>query len=175
MLVVFLALAALAVIVDHPWDERSPSKRRLVAFGGLAALAAVTRSQAVLLIIPLVIALALPRRGWRSTLAGSAVALVAMVVTIAPVTIRNAITMDAFIPISTNTGDDLCIGHNPSATGAFALSKECLAIKDFRGGHSEVQRDRDNTSKALHYAWAHPRREFELTVQRARFTYDGDY
>jgi hypothetical protein len=67
------------------------------------------------------------------------------------------------------------MGHNPGSTGAFALYEGCLGIKDFRGGGAEVQRDRDNTSKALHFAWSHPRRELDLSVKRIQYTYDGDY
>jgi 4-amino-4-deoxy-L-arabinose transferase-like glycosyltransferase len=174
-LFVFFELCAIAVLVDHPWAERAPSARRLVAFGVLTALAAMVRSQALLFLLVLPVAMLLARVGWRRALRGFAVALAAAAVTIAPLTIRNAVTMNAFIPISTNTGDDLCIGHNLGATGAFALYKDCVEIKSFAGGAAEVARDKRNTHTALKFAWEHPRREVELAWKRAYYTYDGDY
>jgi 4-amino-4-deoxy-L-arabinose transferase-like glycosyltransferase len=174
-LYVVLELAAIAVILDRPWDEDTPSWRRIAAFGVLTALTALVRPQAILLVVALAIGLVAARFGWRRGLAAAGVSLAVALVCIAPWTARNAVVMHAFIPISTNTGDDLCMGHNPQATGAFALYPGCLGIKDFRGGKSEVKRDRDNTHKALKFAWEHPRRELHLATQRIRYTYDGDY
>jgi 4-amino-4-deoxy-L-arabinose transferase-like glycosyltransferase len=174
-LFVFLELCAIAVIVDRPWEGSAPSVRRLIAFGVLTALAALVRSQFLIVLLALPLALLVARHGRRRALRAFGIALAAAVLTIAPLTIRNAITMDAFVPISTNTGDDLCIGHNPGATGAFALYPDCVAIKSFKGGSAEVRRDHENTRKALHFAWQHPRREVSLTWKRALYTYDGDY
>jgi 4-amino-4-deoxy-L-arabinose transferase-like glycosyltransferase len=174
-LFVFLELCAILVLVDRPWDGETPSTKRLIAFGVLTAVAALVRSQAVLFLLVLPIALLVARFGWRRALRAGAIALAAAAITIAPLTIRNAITMDAFVPISTNTGDDLCIGHNPGATGAFALYEDCVGIKTFKGGEGEIRRDRENTAKALKWAWEHPRREVELLWKRALYTYDGDY
>ncbi|MEA2449682.1 MAG: hypothetical protein QOG63_1614 [Thermoleophilaceae bacterium] len=174
-LFVFVELCAIAVLVDRPWDGSAPSVRRLIAFGALTALAALVRSQFLLVLLALPIAMLVARFGWRRALRSFAIALAAAAVTIAPVTVRNAIAMDALVPISTNTGDDLCIGHNPGATGAFALYPDCVGIKSFKGGSAEVRRDHANTHKALVFAWQHPRREAELTWKRALYTYDGDY
>jgi 4-amino-4-deoxy-L-arabinose transferase-like glycosyltransferase len=172
---VFLLLAAVAVLVDVPWSERALSTQRLVAFGVLVGLSALVRPQAVLLLPALALALLIARFGWRRALKAAAIALAAAVLTIAPWTVRNAITMDAFIPISSNTGDDLCIGHNPGANGAFGFYGDCLDVKGLKGGEREVERNRKNTRVALEYAWEHPRREAWLLTQRARYTYNGDY
>jgi hypothetical protein len=50
---------------------------------------------------------------WRRT----AIFVVAMVLTIAPWTIRNQTVMHNFIPISTNTSAIVWSGHNPKANG----------------------------------------------------------
>ena len=174
-LFVFAELVAIAVLVDVPWGPRGPSTRRLIAAGVLFGLAALVRPQAALFIVAFFLALLIARSGWRRALAAGAIVAVAAALTVMPWTIRNAITMDAFIPISTNGADDLCIGHNPAANGAFAFYPACLDIKGLKGGEREVQRERKNTREAINYAWSNPRRELWLTLQRARFTYNGDY
>jgi 4-amino-4-deoxy-L-arabinose transferase-like glycosyltransferase len=174
-LFVFVELCAIAILVDRPWNGGTPSARRVATFGAVTALAALVRPVAILFLVAFPLAMLLARLGWRRALRASAIAIAAAVLTIAPLTIRNAITMDAFIPISTNTGDDLCIGHTPGATGAFALHPNCVGIESFRGGGAEVRRYHDNTRKALDFAWSHPRTELELTWKRALYTYDGDY
>jgi 4-amino-4-deoxy-L-arabinose transferase-like glycosyltransferase len=174
-LFVFIELVAMAVLVDVPWGPRGPSTRRLLVVGVLIGLGALVRPQAALLIVAFALALLIARSGWRRALAAGAIVVVAAALTIVPWTVRNAITMNAFIPISTNGADDLCIGHNPGATGAFAFYGDCLDIKGLKGGEREVKRERKNTREALHYAWTNPRRELWLLGQKALYTYDGDY
>jgi hypothetical protein len=174
-LFVTLELAAIAVIVDRPWDGGWPSRRRLIAFGALSAAAIYVRPQAVLIIVAFGIGLAVARFGWRRALGATAVALATAALLIVPWTVRNAITMDAFVPISTNSGDDLCIGHNPAANGHFGFYPDCLDIKGLKGGEREIERDKKNVKVALDFMTSHPRREAWLLVQKAKYTYDGDY
>jgi 4-amino-4-deoxy-L-arabinose transferase-like glycosyltransferase len=68
-LFVAIELAAIAVVVERPWDAGTPSRRRLVAFGVLSALAALVRPQGLLLVVALAIGLAAARFGWRRSLA----------------------------------------------------------------------------------------------------------
>lgn len=173
-LFVFLILLALAVGTAVPWDQGSPSWRRLAAFGLLTGAAMLVRPQASLLLIALVVAMLLARFGWRRALAAGGVALAVALLTITPWTIRNAITMDAFIPISSNLGDDLCIGHNDGALGHFAFYEDCLTPGKIRGGEHEVERSREGTRVALDHIWSEPQREAWLLVQKARYTYNGD-
>ena len=173
-LFVFAILLALAVVTAVPWDEASPSWRRLAAFGVLTGLAMLVRPQASLFVIALALAMLVARFGWRRSLAAGGVVLVAAVLTIAPWTVRNAIAMDSFIPISSNLGDDLCIGHNDGARGHFAFYEDCIPPGKIRGGSQEVERSREGTRVALEHIWQHPRREAWLILQKARFTYNGD-
>jgi 4-amino-4-deoxy-L-arabinose transferase-like glycosyltransferase len=174
-LFVALELAAIAVVVDRPWDQDTPSRRRLVAFGALTAAAMYVRPQAALVIVAVAIGLAVARFGWRRALGAGAVALATAVLLIVPWTVRNAITMDAFVPISTNSGDDLCIGHNPGANGHFGFYPDCLDIKGLEGGEREIERDAKNLRVALDFMTSHPRREAWLLLQKVKYTYDGDY
>lgn len=89
-LVAGVFLTALALL-------RTPRARLGLLLGALLGLAALTRSEALLflpfLVLPL--AFAVP---WRH----AALAVLACVLVLAPWTIRNAVQLDAFVPISTN-------------------------------------------------------------------------
>src|SRR5699024_11118374 len=75
--------------------------------------------------------------------------LVGAIACIAPWTIRNQIRMDAFVAISTNTGDNLCIGHNPEANGAFTRSEECAFGNAWESAELEVAVDEAKTRHAV--------------------------
>jgi hypothetical protein len=84
--------------------------------------------------------------------------------------------MDAFVPISTNTGDNLCMGHHPGATGHFALPDFCFAgYDDLERPEYEIRRDEDNQRRAFRFAREHPRTEVRLFFDKARWTWDHDH
>jgi 4-amino-4-deoxy-L-arabinose transferase-like glycosyltransferase len=109
-------LASLAAVLAY----RRSSKRYAwaLAAGVLGGLAALTRAQALILLIPLAIAVwdGRPWRSWRA-LAPPLVLVVAALMTIAPWTIRNARELHAFVPISTQFGSALAGTYNDAARG----------------------------------------------------------
>ena len=122
MLVGFLALAVF--LPDRRWTP--------IALGVAAGLAALAKGEGVLLpVIPLAM-------WWTGTVQGAwlrraAVLLAAMALTIAPWTIRNAIEMDAFIPVSTNASTTLWSGHNSEANGGATYASPELLARDPEG------------------------------------------
>jgi hypothetical protein len=112
--VLFLALvlASLLAIVHHRHSRRL---RWAIAAGALAGLAALTRSNGVLLLIPIVLA-AWTAGQTRSRCAVAAVAaLAAAIVLVAPWATRNALELNAFVPISTQAGYGLAGAYNDAA------------------------------------------------------------
>jgi len=110
-LFVALMLAAIAAALA---DRRAGGDRRwLVGTGVLCGLAVLTRSNAPALIIPLAIAVAtVGERPLRARL-GRAAALVGVAALIvAPWTIRNAIELDGFAPVTTEAGSALAGTYN---------------------------------------------------------------
>ena len=84
--------------------------------------------------------------------------------------------MHAFIPLSTNTGDNLCIGHNPRSRGAFGLFEECNSGQGVQfGTKSEIRNDRIKTRKALKYIEHHLGREPWLVTRRAYYMFKRDH
>ena len=118
MLVGFLALAVF--VPDRRWSP--------VLLGIAAGLAALTKGEGVLLaVVPIAMWWGHHRRS--AVVRRGAVMLVAMVLTILPWTIRNAIVMDAFIPVSTNASTTLWSGHNERATGGVVYAPSSLYEK----------------------------------------------
>jgi 4-amino-4-deoxy-L-arabinose transferase-like glycosyltransferase len=112
-LFVVLMLAALATAI-HQRRSAHPYAFALLA-GLLAGLAVLTRANGLILLVSLVLAVwATPRRSWRSI--GPPALLVAVALaTVAPWTIRNAVKLHAFIPVSTQLGWALAGTYNDDA------------------------------------------------------------
>ncbi|MGZ8634994.1 MAG: ArnT family glycosyltransferase [Solirubrobacteraceae bacterium] len=107
-------LASLAAALAH---RRSPHRYRWAVLAGvMGGLAALTRAQALVLLVPLAVAV-WDGRPWRARAAlGPPLALVLVaLLTIAPWTLRNARELHAFVPISTQFGSALAGTYNDSA------------------------------------------------------------
>jgi 4-amino-4-deoxy-L-arabinose transferase-like glycosyltransferase len=104
----FALLVTAALLLAYRAVDR-PTPWRFAALGAVLGLAALTRTEGLLLALVLVVPLALRLRHLttgRRVLFG-VVALGATVLVIAPWTIRNATQFDAFVPISNNVGSAL--------------------------------------------------------------------
>ena len=150
LLVTFFLL--LAVLPPRGWSA--------VALGLAIGLLTLTRGEGLLL-VPVVLAAwwtALPAR---VLLARGAVVVAMLVLVMAPWTIRNAIEMDAFIPLSTNSSTTLWSGHNPNATGGQSYAGSDLTGR-ITGSNPEVEEANILRSEALKFMVSNPRRELEL-------------
>jgi 4-amino-4-deoxy-L-arabinose transferase-like glycosyltransferase len=154
----FLALALY--LPDRRWTA--------AALGVAAGLAALTKGEGALLpIIPLAMWWGhYPRAAW---LRRAAVLLVAMVLTVAPWTIRNAIEMDAFIPVSTNASTTLWSGHNANANGGPTYAPPSLLAripKSLDPTQHEVEEARLLRREAISWAIHNPHKELGLIPRK---------
>ena len=96
-----VVLAALAV-------HDRPVARRWIVLGALLGVGCLVRSE-FLLLVPLILGhLAWEQAGgWRARLRAGGVGLAAVVVVLAPWTIRNLVTFHQFVPVSNNLGSVL--------------------------------------------------------------------
>jgi 4-amino-4-deoxy-L-arabinose transferase-like glycosyltransferase len=124
--------------------------------GVLVGLSALTRPTALVLAIPLGLAVARrPRR-----LAAALALLAATALTIAPWTVRNAVQMHAFIPVSDFVGSWVAgtyndqARHDPQHPG----SSQTFVVGTFDDldGVPEVERQRELTRRGLRYAADNP-------------------
>ncbi len=105
LLVFFVLLAILPI----NW-------RSAALLGVVIGLAALTRGEGIFLAV-VVLAVWWPELTKPALLRRLGVVGAGMVLVIAPWTVRNAIELDAFIPIANNGGATLWAGHNPNASG----------------------------------------------------------
>ncbi len=145
----------------YPW---------IAASGALLGLASLTHENAILWLLPLAFAswTVVRRRPNRTpgigrALAAPTILILLTIVTIAPWTIRNAIVMRHFIPISDETGITLVGTYNPVAAAVgpvpykwqyFARLPEYAALHPTR--YSEVGLSQHLQGQALSYIDAHP-------------------
>ena len=115
-------LGAVAALVEARTSARA--LRWIAAAGVLIGLAALTRTVGAALLVPALVAVVLAARGRgrRSALVPAAVLVLAAVVTVAPWTVRNAATLDAFVPVSTEGGHTLAGAYNETV-GAYPLDE----------------------------------------------------
>ncbi|MCB0970989.1 MAG: glycosyltransferase family 39 protein [Acidimicrobiales bacterium] len=173
----FFFLAFLALLLARPWTAER-SYRWVAACGVLLGLAVMVRPIS-LAIVPIIgLAWLWARKDWGIALRWTAVLVAGIAACILPWTIRNAIRLDAFVPISTNTGDNLCIGHADGATGSFTPVEACQTDHEFLDGlPAELASDKEKQRIAIEGAIDNWDREPWLLWRRVYFTWvrDGDH
>jgi 4-amino-4-deoxy-L-arabinose transferase-like glycosyltransferase len=153
----FVALVLGAVLAAL--ESRTARRAILWAAGAgvLIGLAALTRPTALVLALPL--GLAVAKRSPRQP-AAAIVLVAATALTIAPWTVRNAVQMHAFIPVSDFTGSWLAGTYNDQARADphHPGSSQTFVAGEFDDldGVPEVERQRELTRRGLEYAADHP-------------------
>ena len=176
-LYITLFLTFLVVALGRSWPTDLTVRRALVA--GLVLGLAVMVRPISLAVVPVVAGVwwwAVPGRKRPARLILALLAGVALCTV--PWTVRNAVRMDAFVLLSTNTGDNLCIGHSPHATGAFSADEWCATHHRFLDGPpAEVAADKEKTKRAIEAVLDDPGREPWLVWRRFWFMWvrDGDH
>lgn len=151
-----------------------PTWRWALALGAMIGLGALVRGEAFTwLLLPIVVWW--PQVDLRDLLRRLVVAVAAVGVVIAPWTIRNAVVMDAFVPVATNASQTLWSGHHPGATGG-----QTYPPADYLDQFPEDVRTRElESSKALRddaieFMLTNPVRELELVPLKIIHLLRGD-
>jgi len=121
-------LAILWAAAPTPTAPRAPRLRWLVP-GLLFGALALVRPEYLAISLPVaaVIALRAGRAGWRACLPQALLTLIGVVLVVAPWTIRNAVTLDRFAPVSTGGGQVLFAGsYMPSGGDPERVGREVL-------------------------------------------------
>jgi 4-amino-4-deoxy-L-arabinose transferase-like glycosyltransferase len=169
------ALTGSALCLSRVW----PKKRWLLLGGALLGCATLTRHQGLAL-LPLIIVARLLQRHRLRRWAQALFVAVAFLVTLAPWTIRNAVALGGFVPVSTNGGINLYIGNNPSARGRYRYTPQMEAqltasiTGPRRGGHNEVVVDRLAAHLAWLYVAQYPKAALELWPSKFNYLYGDD-
>jgi len=140
------------------------------------AVCTLVRPQSVVVVVPAAaLAWLIAGLGWRVSLRGIGLLVIGMLIAILPWTVRNAIVMKEFVPMSTNTGDNFCIGFHEGATGGFSISDACATAENYTDGPQiEVARDGELRARTLRWITAHPGVLPELSYQKLWVTFSHD-
>lgn len=140
----------------------TPSWRWMIAIGAVIGIGGLVRGEALTWgLLPIVLLWReLPRVELVKRIGGAA--LVAVVV-LAPWTIRNAVVMDAFVPVATNASATLWSGHHAGATGGQTYPPESYYLQfDQEPPLRELQSGKALRNDAIEYMVTHPLRELKL-------------
>ena len=181
----FLACLCTLLAALFTWTAARTSNRTGTASTRLSAVLVVVctalcvwiRPQSTLVLVPAVaLAWLAAGRGLRDALRVGGLLVVGALVAVLPWTVRNMVVMDAFVPLSTNTGDNLCIGFHDGAKGGFAFAEACGTGQRYVDGVDiEVERDAELRGRALDWIVEHPGSLPGLTWGKLRATFDGDH
>jgi 4-amino-4-deoxy-L-arabinose transferase-like glycosyltransferase len=155
----------------------------LVGFGLVVGYATLVRSETLLLPAVAMPFVAAQARNWRPAVIWLAWVAAGMALVIVPWTARNAIEMRAFVPLTTNAGVNLWIGHHEGADGRFALAGELFAeVRDefAREGTQpdpqdlETRNNQVGLREAIEFALTNPVAEVRLAGQKLWWMFNDD-
>ena len=173
-LFLFLLVLLLIVLLGDREAAAAPGVARLVTAGALFGLVLLVRP--VSAVIAPFLLLLWWGRGARAALWRLGVVLAATLVVLVPWSVRSTIVMDEPVALSLNFGDNLCLGHNPGATGGFGdLAAHCFTAEGMRRPEAETRRNSENIDRALTYIRENPGETLERTPSKLRYTLRNDW
>ncbi len=172
-----LLLVAMRTLdrADLRHDAR-PSTRALAGIGVLAGAGALVRPTSLLVVVAVVVALVVVGTPLRHLVRATTVLGVCALLAIAPWTIRNAVQLDTFVPISTGMADALCMSRNPDADGRYKNTAYCRIDPATTTPEAfEVAQYRANNDQAMSWVRSHPAREVEQWFWRTYWAFREDH
>lgn len=161
----FLAVELAAVLSVLLLRESDKAVRWSLLAGILCGIAALTRSNGALLVVPIALGVwGMKPRGAPRSFAYPALVIVGAILVIAPWSVRNTLAFDAFLPTTTQSGYGLAGTYNETARTDGALRGTFLPPQ-YRGPYQplfrredldEVELDHTLRERAVDYAWSHP-------------------
>ncbi|MFV0316102.1 MAG: hypothetical protein ACK5O2_03960 [Microthrixaceae bacterium] len=169
-----IGVAAITFTVRAPAGDR----RRIgsVAIAAICfALATMVRPQVLIGLPLLALAWLVGGIGWRRTLALAAAVGVAVAALVVPWSIRNEAVLGERVFISTNGGDNLCVGYHPRARGGFAIPPYCdTGETRIDGVDAELRRNAQTRQLAIDYIRSEPQTLPWLAVKKLYWTFRTD-
>ncbi|HKY68460.1 MAG TPA: glycosyltransferase family 39 protein, partial [Acidimicrobiales bacterium] len=173
-LFLFLLVLMLVVALGDRAASRAPGVARLVAVG--LSFGAVLLVRPVSAVVAPVFLVLWWGNGARAALWRVAVVGLATVAVLLPWSIRSTAVMDEPVVLSLNFGDNLCLGHNPGATGGFGdLGAHCYTADELSRPESETRRQSENIDRALTYITENPGTTLRRTPSKLRITLQDDW
>lgn len=173
----FLPLFCLFLLAaTRALTAEEPRLRSWIAPGVLLGLTALVRPQVVLVAIALGAGLLVARRTVPQRLAALAATGLVAVAVVLPWSLRNLATFDRFVAVSTNGGDNMCVGFNPTAQGRFYFPEECDTGEFYIDGpRAEIRRNDETAARARSWAIRNLSKLPELSARKLYYTYEHDH
>lgn len=113
----FAMIFTLVLLLALVWTVQRPDGRwwQVLIIGFLIGVAAMTRAEGLFLAAVLVAVWTLTVRPWRKVLRYGALTAFAVVLTLTPWTVRNAVQLHEFIPLRSGAGDAIARALDPDA------------------------------------------------------------
>ncbi|MGZ7030465.1 MAG: ArnT family glycosyltransferase [Thermoanaerobaculia bacterium] len=162
-------LASIGLLI---WALEKGSWKRGFAAGLVLGLSILTRPQVSFLIVPLVLIILVQSRGGdRPRRIVAALLIVGAIAAVTPWTIRNAVRLHAFVPVSTYGGEALFLANNPKADGLFHRTTimSGLALYEKVSHLPEEDADRYWYHLAIQYIVHHPGKSLRNWVRDAYY------
>ena len=140
----------------------TPDWRWIAAIGAVIGIGGLVRGEALTWgLLPIVLFWReLPRFELVKRIGGAALVTIVL---LAPWTIRNAVVMDAFVPVATNASATLWSGHHAGATGGQTYPPESYYQQfDQEPPLRELQSGKALRNDAIEYMVTHPLHELQL-------------
>lgn len=166
-------LAGLIVLIAA--RRRSLDWRWVVLYGIVAGAAMMVRSAgtAVLVMGPLYVLLL--TRDLRGTVRATALMAVGAALLVGPWTVRNIVTLDSPVVLTTAAGINLYQGHHVGASGGDVSPAKLLdTYRPLRRPGGEVDVNNAGVKEAVHFAATHPLSEVALAGKKLKELYAGD-
>ena len=156
-------------------EEELRRPGRLVLLGLVIGAATLVRGQAMVLPVVALLYWLLVVGEPRRTIGRVAIVSAAALVLLAPWAVRNALTFDSPVLLSSNVGYNLYIGHNDQAIGRFRFPEELWdGPVVLPGGELQAQLNEEGWSRAWEYALHNPRQELTLIGKRLYWLLHSD-
>ncbi|HUS81697.1 MAG TPA: glycosyltransferase family 39 protein [Dehalococcoidia bacterium] len=173
------AIVALLAYLLLTWvlKKGGPSRWQAVALGVLFGAFALTRGEALAFVPVALIAWKLVEPSWRRFAGGAALMVAASVLVIAPWTVRNAIAMDAFIPIASGLGHTFLAGHQDDPYDTYSVFPEAKITVQYSYlpyPEREMKVEREALRQGLDFAKSHPGYEVQLVFEKLYNMYRSD-
>ncbi len=169
-----LAVTWLTLNQDRALTDRS----MLAGFAAAAmALGAATmvRPQVLLSVPAVLIAWLIGSISWKRGLVLTAALTVGVLLFVIPWAARNKSVFDHWIPVSTNGGDNLCVGFHPGAPGGFSIPEYCETGEFYiEGPEAEYSRDVETRELAIEAIRDDPGALPLLSLRKIQFTFSSD-
>lgn len=173
----FFWMLACWLVLRCGWPATPLTITRALPAGAALGVSMLIRPFSMVLVPALFVAVLVGHSGWRRAARDACLVGVIGVALVLPWTVRNAIQLDGFVPVSTNMGETFCLGHHPGASGGFVdVPDYCThPYEILHEPTDDIARNRVGFEQGLRFALRHPGTEVRLLAKKAWYIARDDH